>query len=142
MNISTNIVKTFVRNPLTTRYTEDTRELFLRAEDVVSDENLNPHEFWHLETRKQPMTTIRHALMYVLRDEYGWTFSDIARLFKLHYSTSLYAVTKVRGGLSVNDYSINRYVNQLSKYYQQHGEYTQASKTKYIPCTCRTAQRS
>ena len=43
MNISTNIVKTFVRNPLTTRYTEDTRELFLRAEDVVSDENLKRH---------------------------------------------------------------------------------------------------
>lgn len=135
------LTSTVEREPTTERYTKDTKELFIRAEDLVHNEGLCVNTFWHVRERKQPLAHIKHCLMYVLKDEYNWSWIAIGKVFSLDHSTAIHAHRKVKDMLYVNDYSTTHYVNSLSKHYINDGTNTKESETKYIPCTCRTTQR-
>ena len=131
MNIPTSTVK---RAPRNLRYTPETMELFLRAEELAQDVGKTGPQLWKGKSRAQPLTLIRHCIMHIPREEFFWNFTEISRVFGRQYCTVIYACRRMRELIDINDPQVMRYVNRLSIY---NGTNTQAQETEHIPCSCK-----
>lgn len=135
MSISTNTVK---RAPRNLRYTPETMELFLRAEELAQDVGKTGEQLWSGESRAQPLTLIRHCIMLILREEFYWNFTEIGRVFNREYCSVIYACRRMRELIDINDPQVLRYTNRLTRY----GTNTQAQETERLSCSCKRSQRT
>lgn len=136
MSISTSTVK---RAPRNLRYTPETMELFLRAEELAEDVGKTGPQLWKGKSRAQPLTLIRHCIMHILRDEFFWNFTEIGRVFGRQYCTVIYACRRMRELIDINDPQVMRYINRLTIH---NGTNTQAQETERLSCSCKRSQRT
>ena len=136
MNIPTSTVK---RAPRNLRYTQETMELFLRAEELAQDVGKTGPQLWKGKSRAQPLTLIRHCIMHILREKFFWNFTEIGRVFGREYCTVIYACRRMRELIDINDPQVLRYINRLTKF---NGTDTKETEAQCISCTCRTTQRT
>ncbi len=136
MSISTSTVK---REPRSKDYTPETKQLFIRAEELAEDVGKTAEQLWSGESRRQPLTTVRHCIMYVLWYEYLWNYSETGRVFKRDHATAMYAIRRMKELQEINDPQVTRYINRLSRY---NGTNTEAQETEHISCSCKRSQRT
>jgi len=136
MSISTSTVK---REPRSKDYTPETKQLFIRAEELAEDVGKTAEQLWSGESRRQPLTTVRHCIMYVLWYEYLWNYSETGRVFKRDHATAMYAIRRMKELQEINDPQVTRYINRLSRF---NGTNTQAQETEHISCSCKRSQRT
>lgn len=136
MSILTSTVK---REPRSKDYTPETKQLFIRAEELAEDVGKTAEQLWSGESRRQPLTTVRHCIMYVLWYEYLWNYTETGRVFKRDHATAMYAIRRMKELQEINDPQVTRYINRLSRF---NGTNTQAQETEHIPCSCKRSQRT
>ena len=136
MNILTSTAE---REPRSKDYTSSTKQLFISAEELTEDVGKTALQLWSGNSRAQPLTLIRHCIMYTLRWEYYWNYTEIGKLFKRDHSSVVYACRRMKELIDINDPQVLRYINRLTKF---NGTYTKDTQAQHIPCTCRTAQRT
>ncbi len=136
MNTLTNTVE---REPRSKDYTPETKQLFIRAEELAEDVGKTAEQLWSGESRRQPLTTVRHCIMYVLWYEYLWNYSETGRVFKRDHATAMYAIRRMKELQEINDPQVTRYINRLSRF---NGTNTKAQETEHIPCSCKRSQRT
>ena len=136
MNIPTSTVE---REPRSKDYTPETKQLFIRAEELAEDVGKTAEQLWSGESRRQPLTTVRHCIMYVLWYEYLWNYSETGRVFKRDHATAMYAIRRMKELQEINDPQVTRYINRLSRF---NGTNTQAQETEHISCSCKRSQRT
>ena len=136
MNIQTSTAKRVPRN---LKYTPETMQLFIRAEELAEDVGKTGHQLWSGKTRAQPLTLIRHCIMYTLRQEFQWNYTEIGRVFKRSHDSVIYACRRMGELVEINDPQVQRYLQRLTKY---NGTNTEAQETEYIPCSCKRSQRT
>jgi len=136
MSISASTVK---RAPRNLRYTPETMELFLKAEELAQDVGKTGPQLWRGKSRAQPLTLIRHCIMYILREEFYWNFTEIGRVFGKQYCTVIYACRRMRELKEINDPQVLRYIHRLTRH---NGTNTQAQETERLSCSCERSQRA
>ena len=133
------LISTVNREPGSEFCREETTHLFLQAEELVLDSARLIEEFYDRTDRRQPLALIRHCFMYVLKEDFYWTFREIGEVFGCSHCTPVYAHKKVQDMLSVNDRIVVHYVTKLSLNY---GKNPQEPAPQYIPCLCGETQRA
>jgi len=136
MSILTNTVK---REPRSKDYTPETKQLFIRAEELAEDVGKTAEQLWSGESRRQPLTTVRHCIMYVLWYEYLWNYTETGRVFKRDHATAMYAIRRMKELQEINDPQVTRYINRLSRF---NGTNTKAQETERLSCSCKRSQRT
>ena len=136
MSTLTNIVK---REPRSKHCTPETKQLFIKAEELAQDVGKTAQQLWSGESRRQPLTTLRHCIMYILWHEYLWNYAETGRVFKRDHATVIYACRRMKELLEINDPQVTRYIHRLTRY---DGTNTQAKETKHISCSCERSQRA
>ena len=136
MSTQTNTAK---RAPRSLSYTPETMRLFIRSEELAEDVGKTGLQLWSGESRAQPLTLIRHCIMYILREEFYWNFTEIGRVFNREYCTVIYACRRMTELIEINDPQVMRYIHRLTKY---DGTNPQAKETKHISCSCERSQRT
>ena len=133
------LTSTAEREPRSKDYTPETKQLFIRAEELAEDVGKTAEQLWSGESRRQPLTTVRHCIMYVLWYEYLWNYTETGRVFKRDHATVMYAIRRMKELQEINDPQVTRYINRLSRF---NGTNTQAQETEHISCSCKRPQRS
>ena len=133
------LTSTVEREPRSKDYTPETKQLFIRAEELAEDVGKTAEQLWSGESRRQPLTTVRHCIMYVLWYEYLWNYSETGRVFKRDHATAMYAIRRMKELQEINDPQVTRYINRLSRF---NGTNTQAQETEHISCSCKRSQRT
>ncbi len=133
------LTSTVEREPRSKDYTAETKQLFIRAEELAEDVGKTAEQLWSGESRRQPLTTVRHCIMYVLWYEYLWNYTETGRVFKRDHATAMYAIRRMKELQEINDPQVTRYINRLSRF---NGTNTQAQETEHIPCSCKRSQRT
>jgi chromosomal replication initiation ATPase DnaA len=135
MSTQTNTVK---REPRSKHYTPETKQLFIRAEELAQDVGKTALQLWSGDSRKQPLTTVRHCIMYILWQEYLWNYAEIGRALNRDHATAIYAIRRMKELLEINDPQVTRYIHRLSRF---NGTNTKAKETEQILCSCERARR-
>ena len=133
------LISTAEREPRSKDYTPETKQLFIRAEELAEDVGKTAEQLWSGESRRQPLTTVRHCIMYVLWYEYLWNYTETGRVFKRDHATAMYAIRRMKELQEINDPQVTRYINRLSRF---NGTNTQAQETEHISCSCKRSQRT
>ena len=133
------LTSTAEREPRSKHYTPETKQLFIRAEELAQDVGKTALQLWSGKSRRQPLTTLRHCIMYILWHEYLWNYSETGRVFSRDHATVMYACRRMKELLEINDPQVTRYIQRLSKY---DGTNTQETEAQCIPCTCGPTQRT
>ena len=133
------LINTVEREPRSKSFTPETKQLFIRAEELAEDVGKTAEQLWSGESRRQPLTTVRHCIMYVLWYEYLWNYTETGRVFKRDHATAMYAIRRMKELQEINDPQVTRYINRLSRY---NGTNTQAQETERISCSCKRSQRT
>jgi len=133
------LTSTVEREPRSKDYTAETKQLFIRAEELAEDVGKTAEQLWSGESRRQPLTTVRHCIMYVLWYEYLWNYSETGRVFKRDHATAMYAIRRMKELQEINDPQVTRYINRLSRF---NGTNTKAQETERLSCSCKRSQRT
>jgi len=133
------LTSTAERAPRSVSYTPETKQLFINAEELTEDVGKTALQLWSGYSRAQPLTLIRHCVMYLLREEYQWNYYEIAGVFKRHHSSCLYACRRIKEFVEINDPQVMRYLQRLTRY---NGTNTQAQETERLSCSCKRSQRT
>ena len=133
------LTSTAEREPRSKDYTPETKQLFIRAEDLTQDVGKTALQLWSGNSRAQPLTLIRHCIMYTLRWEYHWNYTEIGKVFKRNHDSVIYACRRTKELIEINDTQTIRYIQRLSKY---NGTDTKDTEAQCIPCTCGPTQRT
>ena len=133
------LTSTAEREPRSKNYTPETKQLFIRAEELAEDVGKTALQLWSGNSRAQPLTLIRHCIMYTLRWEYNWNYTQIGKVFKRNHDSVIYACRRTKELIEINDPQTIRYIQRLTKF---NGTYTKETEAQCIPCTCRTTQRT
>ena len=133
------LTSTAEREPRSKDYTPETKQLFIRAEDLTQDVGKTALQLWSGNSRAQPLTLIRHCIMYTLRWEYHWNYTQIGKVFKRNHDSVIYACRRTKELIEINDTQTIRYIQRLSKY---NGTDTKDTEAQCIPCTCGPTQRT
>jgi len=136
MNTQTNTAERVLNSQ---HWTCETKQLFTRAEELAEDVGHNAWLLWGSKSRQQPLTIVRHCIMYLLRHEYMWGYTDIGRVFNKDHSTAIYACRRIGEFVEIKDKQVMRYISRLTKY---DGNNTQAQETEQILCSCERARRT
>lgn len=136
MSISTSTAE---RAPRSVNYTPETKQLFINAEELTEDVGKTAVQLWSGHLRTQPLTIIRHCIMYLLREEFYWNYYEIGYVFNKHHSSCLYACRRIKELKEINDPQVIRYLLRLTRY---NGTNTQAQETERLSCSCKRSQRS
>ena len=132
------LTSTAEREPRSLSYTPETKQLFIRAEELAEDVGKTALQLWSGNSRAQPLTLIRHCIMYTLRWEYNWNYTQIGKVFKRNHDSVIYACRRTKELIEINDPQTIRYIQRLTKF---NGTDTKETEAQHIPCTCRTTQR-
>ena len=132
-------ISTAEREPRSKDYTSSTKQLFIRAEELTEDDGKTALQLWSGNSRAQRLTLIRHCIMYTLRWEYFWNYTEIGKVFKRDHSSVVYACRRTKELIEINDPQTIRYIQRLTKY---NGTDTKETQAQCIPCTCSPAQRT
>ena len=130
---------TVERAPRSLSYTPETKQLFINAEELTEDVGKTALQLWSGHLRTQPLTLIRHCVMYLLREEYQWNYYEIGEVFNKNHSSVLYACRRIKEFVEINDPQVTRYLLRLTRY---NGTNTQAQETERISCSCKRSQRT
>ena len=133
------LINTAEREPRSKDYTPETKQLFIRAEDLTQDVGKTALQLWSGNSRAQPLTLIRHCIMYTLRWEYNWNYTQIGKVFKRNHDSVIYACRRTKELIEINDPQTIRYIQRLTRY---NGTDTKETEAQCIPCTCSPAQRT
>ncbi len=133
------LTSTVEREPRSKDYTAETKQLFIRAEELAEDVGKTAEQLWSGESRRQPLTTVRHCIMYVLWYEYLWNYTETGRVFKRDHATAMYAIRRMKELQEINDPQVTRYINRLSRF---NGTNTKAQETERLSCSCKRSQRT
>lgn len=136
MNTQTNTVDRAINSHF---WTPETKQLFINAEELAEDVGATAWQLWSSSSRKQPLTIIRHCIIYLLRMEYMWHYTEIGRVFKRDHATAIYAYRRIGELVEINDRQVMRYINRLSR---SNGDNTQAQETEQILCSCEKSRRT
>jgi chromosomal replication initiation ATPase DnaA len=120
-------------------WTPETRQLFKNAEELAEDVGATANQLWSSNSRKQPLTIIRHCIIYLLRMEYIWNYSEIGRVFNRDHATAIYAYRRIGELVEINDRQVMRYITKLTK---DDGTYTKKKEGEPILCACERARRT
>ena len=133
------LTSTAEREPRSKDYTPETKQLFIRAEDLTQDVGKTALQLWSGNSRAQPLTLIRHCIMYTLRWEYHWNYTEIGKVFKRNHDSVIYACRRTKELIEINDPQTIRYIQRLTRY---NGTDTKDTEAQCIPCTCGPTQRT
>tara|TARA_R110000751_G_scaffold168992_1_gene275091 strand:- start:138 stop:548 length:411 start_codon:yes stop_codon:yes gene_type:complete len=133
------LINTAEREPRSKDYTPETKQLFIRAEDLTQDVGKTALQLWSGNSRAQPLTLIRHCIMYTLRWEYNWNYTQIGKVFKRNHDSVIYACRRTKELIEINDPQTIRYIQRLTRY---NGTDTKETEAQCIPCTCGPTQRT
>jgi chromosomal replication initiation ATPase DnaA len=133
------LINTAEREPRSKDYTPETKQLFIRAEDLTQDVGKTALQLWSGNSRAQPLTLIRHCIMYTLRWEYNWNYTQIGKVFKRNHDSVIYACRRTKELIEINDPQTIRYIQRLTRY---NGTDTKDTEAQCIPCTCGPTQRT
>ena len=133
------LINTAEREPRSKDYTPETKQLFIRAEDLTQDVGKTALQLWSGNSRAQPLTLIRHCIMYTLHWEYHWNYAEIGKVFKRSHDSVRYACRRIKEFIEINDPQTIRYIQRLTRY---NGTDTKETEAQCIPCTCSPAQRT
>ena len=133
------LTSTAEREPRSKDYTPETKQLFIRAEDLTQDVGKTALQLWSGNSRAQPLTLIRHCIMYTLRWEYHWNYTQIGKVFKRNHDSVIYACRRTKELIEINDPQTIRYIQRLTRY---NGTDTKEAEAQCIPCTCSPTQRT
>ena len=133
------LISTAEREPRCKDYTPETKQLFIRAEDLTQDVGKTALQLWSGNSRAQPLTLIRHCIMYTLRWEYNWNYTQIGKVFKRSHDSVIYACRRTKELIEINDPQTIRYIQRLTRY---NGTDTKETQAQCIPCTCGPTQRT
>jgi chromosomal replication initiation ATPase DnaA len=133
------LINTAEREPRSKDYTPETKQLFIRAEDLTQDVGKTALQLWSGNSRAQPLTLIRHCIMYTLRWEYNWNYTQIGKVFKRNHDSVIYACRRTKEFIEINDPQTIRYIQRLTRY---NGTDTKDTEAQCIPCTCGPTQRT
>ena len=133
------LTSTAEREPRSKDYTPETKQLFIRAEDLTQDVGKTALQLWSGNSRAQPLTLIRHCIMYTLRWEYHWNYTEIGKVFKRSHDSVIYACRRTKELIEINDPQTIRYIQRLTRY---NGTDTKDTEAQCIPCTCGPTQRT
>jgi chromosomal replication initiation ATPase DnaA len=133
------LISTAEREPRSLSYTPETKQLFISAEELTEDVGKTALQLWSGNSRAQPLTLIRHSIMYTLHWEYHWNYAEIGKVFKRSHDSVRYACRRIKEFIEINDPQTIRYIQRLTRY---NGTDTKETEAQCIPCTCRTTQRT
>jgi hypothetical protein len=119
--------------------TPETRALFIAAEKIAIDIGHDIESLYRFKNEPEPMPQLRHCLSYVLRKDYGWTYTAIGKVFNSDHASPLYGYRCTVTMLQIKDPIARRFINKLSK---THGTDTKDTEAQCIPCTCSPTQRT
>lgn len=126
MNTLTNIAK----------HPAKVAQLLAKSEELVQLLGFTPEQLYS-DCREQPLSTIRKAIMYLLRQHEFYTLNQIARIFnKRNHSTILHACRSGADLAEIKDERFIHYINLLS-----NGVYQQEQETEQIPHCKACSQR-
>jgi chromosomal replication initiation ATPase DnaA len=131
------LISTAEREPRSKHYTSSTKQLFISAEELTEDVGKTALQLWSGNSRAQPLTLIRHCIMYTLRWEFDWNYTEIGTVFKRDHSSVVYACRRIKEFIEINDPQTMRYIQRLTKY---NGTDTKDTEAQCIPCTCGPTQ--
>jgi hypothetical protein len=117
--------------------TPETRALFIAAEKIAIDIGHDIESLYRFKNEPEPMPQLRHCLSYVLRKDYGWTYTAIGKVFNSDHASPLYGYRCTVTMLQIKDPIARRFINKLSK---NHGTNTKDTKAQCISCTCGASQ--
>ena len=136
MNTQTNTAERAIKSY---HWTPETKQLFINAEELAEDVGKTASQLWSSNSRKQPLTIIRHCIIYLLREQYTWHFTEIGRVFNKDHSSAMYAHRRIGEFVEINDLQVMRYISKLTKH---DGNNTQAQETQQVLCSCERARRT